>query len=61
MSILLAAKYQSVCLRSLLTAAGTAAIILPLATTPAEAHVKWFAPYIVGAAPQPIMPTLTNT
>ena len=27
---------------------------------PAEAHVKWFAPYIVGAAPRPITETLTN-
>jgi hypothetical protein len=61
MSILLAAKYQLARLRPLLAAAGTAAIVLPLAATPAEAHVKWFAPYIVGAAPQPIMSTLTNT
>ena len=29
-------------------------------TLPAQAHVKWFAPYIVDAAPQPIMATLTN-
>ncbi len=28
---------------------------------PAQAHVKWFAPYIVDAAPQPISATLTNT
>ena len=28
---------------------------------PAEAHVKWFAPYIVGAPPQPIGETLTNS
>jgi hypothetical protein len=27
---------------------------------PAQAHVKWFAPYIVDAAPQPIGATLTN-
>ncbi|WP_230531654.1 hypothetical protein [Microvirga roseola] len=27
---------------------------------PAQAHVKWFAPYIVDAAPQPISTTLTN-
>ena len=33
-------------------------LCLPLA---AEAHVKWFAPYIVGAPPQPISATLTNT
>ncbi len=26
----------------------------------AEAHVKWFAPYIVGAAPKPLAVTLTN-
>lgn len=26
----------------------------------AEAHVKWFAPYIVGAPPQPVGMTLTN-
>jgi len=32
-------------------------LCLPLA---AEAHVKWFAPYIVGAPPQPISATLTN-
>jgi hypothetical protein len=30
------------------------------ATTPAYAHVKWFAPYVVGSAPAPIMNTLTN-
>jgi hypothetical protein len=27
---------------------------------PAQAHVKWFAPYIVGAAPLPLGTTLTN-
>jgi len=27
---------------------------------PAHAHVKWFAPYIVGAAPQPLGQTLGN-
>ena len=27
---------------------------------PAWAHVKWFAPYIVGAAPRPILATLAN-
>lgn len=31
-----------------------------LASQPAEAHVKWFAPYIVGAPPQPIGMTLAN-
>ncbi len=28
--------------------------------TPAEAHVKWFAPYIVGAPPAPVADTLTS-
>ncbi len=28
---------------------------------PVQAHVKWFAPYIVGAAPQPVSETLANT
>jgi hypothetical protein len=39
-----------------------AALIIPtlLPTTSAEAHVKWFAPYIVGAAPRPITETLLN-
>ncbi|RZA06761.1 MAG: hypothetical protein EOP02_38010, partial [Proteobacteria bacterium] len=31
------------------------------AVTPAYAHVKWFAPYVVGAAPAPITSTLTNS
>lgn len=31
-----------------------------LAATPAHAHVKWFAPYVVGAAPAPITVTLLN-
>jgi hypothetical protein len=39
----------------LLLIAGCAMVALP-----ASAHVKWFAPYIVGAAPQPIMRTLTD-
>ncbi|HEV7277156.1 MAG TPA: DUF305 domain-containing protein [Devosiaceae bacterium] len=30
------------------------------AATPAFAHVKWFAPYIVGAPPQPVAATVTN-
>jgi len=30
------------------------------AAGPVEAHVKWFAPYIVGAAPQPLTATLSN-
>ncbi|GHA22359.1 hypothetical protein GCM10007989_17190 [Devosia pacifica] len=31
-----------------------------LAVGPAEAHVKWFAPYVVGAAPAPLTDTLFN-
>jgi hypothetical protein len=31
-----------------------------MCAVPAEAHVKWFAPYIVGAAPQPLGQTLAN-
>lgn len=34
--------------------------LLTLVAQPAEAHVKWFAPYIVGAPPQPIQTTLVN-
>lgn len=41
----------------LLAAAGATAALWPV---PAEAHVKWFAPYIVGAAPHPIIETMTN-
>src|SRR6218665_1477137 len=37
-----------------------AAALLPLLATPAQAHVKWFAPYIVDAPPAPIVGTLTN-
>ena len=37
-----------------------APLMLVAAATPAEAHVKWFAPYIVGAAPRPIADTLAN-
>lgn len=45
--------------RRLLAAA--AGLPLALATaTPAFAHVKWFAPYIVDAPPMPITATLTN-
>ncbi len=38
---------------------GAAALSL-IAATPAIAHVKWFAPYIVGAKPQPVLNTLEN-
>jgi len=37
-----------------------AAALSTLLPLPAEAHVKWFAPYIVGAPPQPISQTLAN-
>ncbi|WP_207765842.1 CopM family metallochaperone [Pleomorphomonas carboxyditropha] len=37
-----------------------AAVLPLLAASPAVAHVKWFAPYIVGAPPQPVSATLTN-
>lgn len=36
------------------------AVIAVSLASPAVAHVKWFAPYIVGAAPQPIGVTLAN-
>lgn len=39
----------------------TTAFTLLLAAEPASAHVKWFAPYIVGAPPQAIGMTLSNT
>jgi len=35
----------------------TALLLVPC---PAYAHVKWFAPYVVGAAPRPVTDTLTN-
>ena len=45
---------------ALVAALAAAAPLTLVLTTPAEAHVKWFAPYIVGAAPRPISDTLTN-
>jgi hypothetical protein len=39
---------------------GLAALASVAASAPAHAHVKWFAPFIVGAPPQPIGATLTN-
>lgn len=45
-------------LRPILASACLAGLLLE--PRPAEAHVKWFAPYIVGAPPQPIAATLTN-
>ncbi|GGK20749.1 CopM family metallochaperone [Salinarimonas ramus] len=43
-----------------LAIAGVAFAAASLVPVPAQAHVKWFAPYIVDAAPQPIEATLTN-
>lgn len=40
--------------------AGLAALVAAGWALPAQAHVKWFAPYIVDATPQPISATLTN-
>jgi Domain of unknown function (DUF305) len=39
---------------------GLTPLALMVASDPAHAHVKWFAPYIVGAPPQPIAATLAN-
>jgi hypothetical protein len=39
---------------------GLTVLAFTVASAPAQAHVKWFAPYIVGAPPQPIGATLTN-
>ncbi len=39
---------------------GLVTLALIATSAPAHAHVKWFAPYIVGAPPQPIGATLTN-
>lgn len=36
------------------------AVLTTFAATPASAHVKWFAPYIVGAPPANVGATLTN-
>lgn len=36
-------------------------LVTSLWAVPAQAHVKWFAPYIVGQSPAPVMQTLTNT
>ena len=45
--------------RSLVPLLGAVALS-GLSVAPAAAHVKWFAPYIVGAPPQPVSATLTN-
>ena len=39
---------------------GLATLAFIATSAPAQAHVKWFAPYIVGAPPQPTGSTLTN-
>lgn len=44
----------------LLLSLGGATLLPLIAASPAAAHVKWFAPYIVGAPPQPIAATLGN-
>lgn len=41
-------------------AAGSSLSLLMVLGTPAYAHVKWFAPYVVGSAPAPITQTLAN-
>jgi hypothetical protein len=48
--------------RTFQAAAGTGlAAVISLNATAAAAHVKWFAPYIVGAPPKPIIAVLQNT
>ena len=47
-------------IRTALGLSFTALIATLMAAGPAHAHVKWFAPYVVGAAPAPITDTLTN-
>jgi hypothetical protein len=37
-----------------------ALFVIPALARPAEAHVKWFAPYIVDASPRPLGATLTD-
>lgn len=46
--------------RAMPIAAAMAGFAGCLGALPAQAHVKWFAPYIVGAAPQPVTATLSN-
>jgi hypothetical protein len=43
-----------------LTVFASAGLASMLASAPAQAHVKWFAPYIVGAPPQPVSVMLSN-
>ncbi|MBA3448306.1 MAG: DUF305 domain-containing protein [Pseudaminobacter sp.] len=51
---------QEECITSLVRRAGVLGVLSLGATSQADAHVKWFAPYIVGASPAPIGDTLTN-
>jgi hypothetical protein len=50
-------ELEKIAMKSKYGAASIAALAL---ATPAEAHVKWFAPYIVKASPQPVSSTLAN-
>ena len=45
---------------ALVAALAAAAPLTLVLTTPAEAHVKWFAPYIVEAPPQRLALTIAN-
>jgi hypothetical protein len=47
-------------IRAFVLCCATTLMLFALWSVQAQAHVKWFAPYIVGAAPQPLMMTLTN-
>lgn len=44
-----------------ITSVALSALASVVMSAPAHAHVKWFAPYIVGAPPQPVGVTLANT
>ena len=52
-------RFASMSRRSWYSVGAVAAMLIGL-STPAQAHVKWFAPYIVDAPPAPIFGTLTN-
>jgi hypothetical protein len=47
-------------IRTALGISFTAMLATLMAAGPAHAHVKWFAPYVVGTAPAPITDTLAN-
>ena len=51
---------QNALWRSARYGAAAGAILLALAPLPAFAHVKWFAPYVVGASPAPVTDILSN-